>query len=328
PLIGERIYGRVGDMVDTLAVVSTLFGVATSLGLGAMQVNAGFNYVFGLAESENAQMVIIACITAAATVSVVSGLDVGIRRLSELNMLLAFALLMYVFIAGPTNFLLDVFVENLGSYIRHLPAHSFWTASFEPDQRRWLTDWTVFYWSWWVAWAPFVGMFIARISRGRTIREFLASVLIGPTVIGFIWLTVFGDTALFEEVYGDGGISKAVEESIPTAIFVLLDHLPAPSVTGFICSVSIILFFVTSSDSASLVVDTIASGGKSHPPIAQRIYWAVLEGVVAATLLAIGGLRALQTATIATALPFTIILIIVCVGMTRSLRNDLRRCSR
>ena len=324
PLLGERIHGRLGDLIDTLAVVSTLFGVATSLGLGAMQVNAGFNHVFGLEESTTAQMVIIGCITAMATLSVVSGLDVGIRRLSELNMGLASLLLLFIFIAGPTAFLLNAFVDNIGSYLAHIVHHSFWTGSFDaPEQRKWLSSWTVFYWAWWIAWAPFVGMFIARVSRGRTIREYLLAVLFGPTVAGFIWLTVFGDAALYEEIFGAGGISKVVSESLPTAVFILLERYPISSITGLACTVCVILFFVTSSDSASLVVDTIASGGHENPSVGQRIFWAVLEGVVAAVLLFAGGLKALQTAALTTALPFCIAIVIMCFALMRGLRQEI-----
>ncbi len=323
PLLGERIHGRLGDIVDILAVVSTLFGVATSLGLGAMQVNAGLHHVTGLAVSTTTQVVIIAVITAIATVSVVSGLEVGIRRLSELNMGLAALLLLFLFIVGPTSFLLSAFVENLGSYLQHLLVHSFWTGSLaEADEREWLSSWTVFYWAWWIAWAPFVGMFIARISKGRTVREFVVAVLIAPTLMGFVWLTVFGDTALFQQLYGSGGISEVVSENMPTAVFVVLERYPLAGLTGLVCTLCVVLFFVTSSDSASLVVDTIASGGKRNPPVGQRIFWAVLEGVVAAALLLAGGLRALQTAAITTALPFCIVVIVMCVGIVRGLEED------
>ena len=323
PLLGDKIHGPAGDFIDTLAVVSTLFGVATSLGLGAMQVNAGLNHVFGVTESTTMQVVIISCITGLATISVVSGLDVGIRRLSELNMGLALLLLIFIFLAGPTAFFLGAFSDNLGAYISLLPRHSFWTGTFaSPEERAWLSGWTVFYWAWWIAWAPFVGMFIARVSRGRTIREFMAAVLLAPTLAGFVWLTIFGDAALFEEIYGAGGIAQAVNESLPTAVFVLLERYPLAAVTGLACTICVILFFVTSSDSASLVVDTIASGGAEHPPVSQRIFWAVFEGIVAAVLLFAGGLKALQTAALTTALPFCLAIILMCVALVRSLRQE------
>lgn len=323
PLLGERIHGPLGDIIDTLAVVSTLFGVATSLGLGAMQVNAGLNHVFGLSESTTIQVILILLITLMATVSVVSGLEMGIRRLSELNMGLAGLLLLFLVVVGPTAFLVSSFVENLGAYITLLPSASFGTGAYaSPEVRQWLSSWTVFYWAWWIAWAPFVGMFIARISKGRTIREFVGGVLFGPTLAGFVWLTVFGDTALYQELHGAGGISAAVAESLPTAVFVLLEGYPLASITAFACTLCVVLFFVTSSDSASLVVDTIASGGVENPPVAQRVYWAVLEGVVAAVLLLAGGLQALQTAAITTALPFCVIIIFMCVALVVGLRAE------
>ena len=326
PLLGDRAKGPLGDLVDILAVVGTLFGVATSLGLGAMQVNAGLGHVFGVAESSLVQMIIIACITGAATLSVVSGLDGGVKRLSELNMGLAGLLLLFVLIAGPTAFLLNAFVENIGTYVQHLPKNSFWTASFEePERREWLGNWTVFYWAWWIAWAPFVGMFIARVSRGRTIREFMLGVLLAPTLAGFVWLTIFGDSALHVEVFGDGGIAKAASDpdTLPTAIFLLLEKFPLSAITGVVCTTCIILFFVTSSDSASLVVDTIASGGNEDPPMWQRIFWAVLEGLIAAVLLWAGGLEALQTAAITAALPFSVVIIAMCVALVMALRKDV-----
>ena len=326
PLLGQRIHGRLGDAVDILAVVSTLFGVATSLGLGAMQINAGFNHVFGLQQSTTVQVIIIALITLMATASVVSGLDAGVRRLSELNMGLAALLLSFVVVLGPTTYLLTSFFENLGAYLAYLPQGSFALPAFVPaEQQKWLGSWTIFYWAWWIAWAPFVGMFIARVSKGRTIREFLAGVLLAPTLAGFAWLTIFGNTALHQELHGIGGISEAVSESLPTAIFVLLERYPFASISGLICTICIVLFFVTSSDSASLVVDTIASGGKENPPVAQRVFWAILEGVVAGVLLLAGGLSALQTAAITTALPFCLVLLGMCLALFLGLRQEAKK---
>lgn len=323
PLLKERIHGRIGDAIDIMAIVSTMFGVATSLGLGAMQVNAGLNKVAGLPESITVQLVLIAAITAMATASVVSGLDVGIRRLSELNMAVAGLLLAFVFLTGPTFFLLNAFVENLGTYVQHLPVNSFFTATFaQPGRREWLSNWTVFYWAWWIAWSPFVGMFIARISRGRTIREFVLGAFVGPPFAAFIWLTVFGNTALHEEIFGAGGIVASVNDSVPKSLFVLLERLPVPAITSVAATICVILFFVTSSDSASLVIDTIASGGNEDPPVAQRIYWAIKEGVVAALLLLAGGLTALQTAAITTAMPFCLVVIAMCYSLVRGLQEE------
>ena len=326
PLLGKHTTGRVGDVVDILAVVSTMFGVATSLGLGAMQVNAGLAHVAGVPVGTGTQIAIIAAITAAATGSVVSGLDKGIKRLSQLNMIIAAGLLLFVFLAGPTGFLLDAIVQNIGTYLQRLPQNSFWTATFDrrppAEQQAWLAGNTIFYWAWWIAWAPFVGMFIARISRGRTIREFVGGVLLGPTVAAIVWLTIFGDTALHEELYGSGGIAQAVAADTSTAIFVLLARFPFASLTAVACTVCIVLFFVTSSDSASLVIDTIASGGSTSPPVWQRVFWAVLEGVVAGALLLGGGLLALQTAAITTALPFCLIVLAACWALIRALRAE------
>lgn len=324
PLLGERIHGPLGDTVDVLAIVSTMFGVATSLGLGAMQVGAGLNYTLGVPDTLLSWTIIICVITAIATVSVVTGLKAGVRRLSELNMGLAILLLCFLFLVGPTAFLLNAFVENLGNYLQHLPVNSFWTATFEePERQAWLSDWTVFYWAWWIAWSPFVGMFIARISRGRTIREFIVAVFLGPPAAGFIWLTVFGDTALHVQVFGDGGLAAAVEDSPAKALFILLQQFPLASITTVLATLCIVLFFVTSSDSASLVIDTIATGGELYSPVSHRIFWAVTEGGVAIVLLYAGGLEALQTAAITTALPFTVIIILMCVSLLRALRAEL-----
>lgn len=354
PLLGDRIHGRLGDVIDILAVVSTMFGVATSLGLGAIQVNAGLAEVSGIEISKQSQVIIICVITAMATLSVVSGLDVGIRRLSELNMGVAALLLLFVLVAGPTFFLLNAFVENVGTYIQFLPINSFWTASFdEPKPREWLGSWTVFYWAWWISWSPFVGIFIARISRGRTIREFILAVFLGPTLAGFVWLTVFGSTALFfeETVARNSGnlelLEQAASEETPQpsisavlfpkeegentankterALFVLLRHFPYSGIACIAATLCIVLFFVTSSDSASLVIDTIASGGKQDPPVSQRVYWAVKEGLVAMFLLLAGGtsgLLALQAVSIASAMPFCVVIILMCFSLWKGLKTD------
>mgnify|MGYP001326260956 CR=1 FL=1 len=325
PLLGDRIQGGLGDAIDILAVVSTLFGVATSLGLGAMQVNAGIEHLFGVTVSIGTQMVIITVITLMATASVVTGLKAGVRRLSEINMTLAGLLLLFVFVVGPTAALCGGLVENVFAYVKQLPQASFWTsASNAPQQKAWLGSWTVFYWAWWIAWAPFVGMFIARVSKGRTIREFLVAVLLAPTFTGFVWLTVFGNTALHLEQNGTGGIADTVSQNLPAALYVLLDQYPLAGVTGLVCTVCVILFFVTSSDSASLVIDTIASGGQEEPPMRQRVFWAIFEGGVAASLLFVGGLKALQAASLATALPFCVLIILMCVALVRGLRADTR----
>lgn len=319
PLLGDRIHGWPGHSIDILATVATLFGVATSLGLGVQQVNAGLNHMFGIPIGGSIQVVLIVFITILATVSVVRGLDGGIRRLSELNILLALLLMLFVGILGPTLFLLNGFIENVGYYLQNLPRLSTWNETFEDSD--WQNGWTVFYWGWWIAWSPFVGMFIARVSRGRTIREFLLGVLLVPPFITFIWMTVFGDTALQIEYFGAGGITAAVRENVPVALFKLLDQFPLVLVTSLLAVAVVVSFFVTSSDSGSMVIDMITAGGNPDPPVAQRIFWTVTEGVVAATLLYGGGLVALQAAAISTGLPFSILLLVMCVSLIVSLRS-------
>ena len=320
PLLGERIHGKLGNLIDILAAVATLFGLATSLGLGAQQINAGLDYLFAIGQGSTQQILLIAAITLMATVSVVLGLDRGIRRLSQINMLAAAVLLLFVAIAGPSLHLLDALVQNVGVYLVNLPKLSLWTEAYSGGT--WQHSWTIFYWAWWVAWAPFVGIFIARISRGRTIKQFLLCVLLVPTLITFIWLTVFGNSALFCELYGDGGVVEAVNDNVATALFALLDLFPLAALTSGLSVLVIAIFFVTSSDSASLVVDIITSGGHPNPPAVQRVFWAVTEGVVAAVLLVAGGLGALQTGVITTGLPFALVILLVGICLLRGLRDD------
>lgn len=321
PLIGERIYGPIGHVVDIFAVLGTMFGVATSLGLGVLQVNAGLNYLFEIPESTFVQIGLIAVITVFATASVVAGLNAGIKRLSELNLILAVALLLFVLVAGPTLFLLQTLVQNTGLYLSEVISKTFNLYAYEPSG--WIGGWTLFYWGWWIAWSPFVGMFIARVSRGRTIREFILGVLFVPVGFTFMWMTFFGGTAISMEL-GDlpGTISEAVAANVPTAIFVLFEQLPWSLLASAIATLLVVTFFVTSSDSGSLVIDIITSGGHADPPVWQRIFWAVMEGVVAAVLLLAGGLTALQTASIAGALPFTLIMLVICYGLVKGLRME------
>ncbi|MGM0520364.1 MAG: BCCT family transporter [Campylobacterota bacterium] len=321
PLIGNKIYGKVGHTVDTVAVLGTIFGVATSLGLGVLQVNAGLNYIFDVPVGLPTQITLIAIITAMATVSVVLGLDGGIKRLSELNLYLAIALVLFVFLAGPTFFLLGALVENIGGYLTNVVQMTFNQYIYEDSP--WMGWWTFFYWAWWIAWAPFVGMFIARVSRGRTIREFVLGVLFVPVGFTFIWMTVFGNSAL-DAIMNEGftALSTAVSADVSTALFKFLEHFPFSSIISIIAIILVITFFVTSSDSGSLVVDTISSGGRENNPVWQRIFWAVLEGVVAAALLIAGGLGALQAASIAIALPFAIIMLIACWGLYKALHLE------
>ncbi|MFP4398662.1 MAG: BCCT family transporter [Desulfonatronovibrio sp.] len=321
PLIGERIYGPVGHTVDILAVFGTMFGVATSLGLGVMQINSGLEYLFGVPNSIMIQIILIIIITAIATVSVVLGLDGGIRRLSELNMVLAITIVAFVLIAGPTIFLLQAFTQNVGTYVADLISMTFNLYAYEPTG--WLGGWTLFYWGWWISWSPFVGMFIARVSKGRTIREFVMGVLMVPVGFTFMWMTFFGNTAL-HMILVDGitQLGDAVAADTTVALFQFFEHLPFSTIASLLATTLVVTFFVTSSDSGSLVVDMLTSGGEEDAPVWQRIFWASAEGVVAAVLLLAGGLGALQTATIASALPFTVIMVFMCWGLFRALRID------
>jgi choline/glycine/proline betaine transport protein len=326
PLIGSRIEGPLGHAVDVFAVLGTIFGVATSLGLGVLQINAGLAHLAGLPESLGVQVVLLALITAMATVSVALGLDAGIRRLSEFNMLLAAVLLVFVAVTGPTVFLLRALVQNTGAYLDDLLPRTFMLYAYEPTQ--WIESWTLFYWAWWISWSPFVGMFIARISRGRTIREFVLGVLFVPTGFTLAWLTVFGNTALWLQLSGaTTAVTETVAQSVPLALFTFLEQLPIATLSSALATLLVVTFFVTSADSAALVVDTITAGGSPDAPAWRRVFWAVLAGVVAAALLFAGGLQALQTATIASALPFTAIMLLICWGLFRALRLEQMRAA-
>ena len=321
PLIGEKIYGGIGNTVNVLAVLGTMFGIATSLGLGVMQVNAGLNYLFGLEVSGLNQVLLIGMITLIATMSVVAGLNSGIKRLSQANAVLAVFLLLFILFAGPTALLLNSFVQNVGNYLSNMVSLSFQMYAYESTE--WMGGWTLFYWAWWISWSPFVGMFIARVSRGRTIREFVVSVLLMPVGFTFIWLSVFGNSALFLELNGVGaGISDAVVNDMPTALFVLLEQFPWTSFIAMLSIILIVIFFVTSSDSGSLVIDIITSGGNERAPVWRRVFWALSQGVVASVLLLAGGLSALQTASISSAFPFAFVMLFICFGLLKGVKHD------
>jgi choline/glycine/proline betaine transport protein len=281
------------------------------------QVNAGLGHLLGIPQNAMVQLVLIAAITAVATWSVVRGLEGGIKVLSQLNIVIAGSLLLFVLLVGPTLFILNALVENIGYYIQNFPQLSTWNETYENTE--WQNGWTVFYWGWWISWSPFVGMFIARISYGRTVREFIKGVLFVPTLVTFIWMTTFGNSALNIEMFGAGGIAKAVQENIPVSLFVLLENFPLDLVTATLAVTVVITFFVTSSDSGSLVIDIITAGGNPEPPKVQRIFWAVMEGLVAASLLVGGGLVALQTAAITTGLPFSIVLLGMCYALHKGM---------
>jgi choline/glycine/proline betaine transport protein len=324
PLIGDRIYGPIGHSVDSIAVLGTILGVATSLGLGVLQINSGLNYLFEIPINIFTQIILIAIITAMATISVVLGLDGGIKRLSEINLYLAVTLLAFIFLAAPTFYLLSALIQNIGAYLSQVVFMTF--NQYVYENTPWMGWWTLFYWAWWIAWAPFVGMFIARVSRGRTIREFVVGVLFVPVGFTFAWMSVFGNSAINAlRNEGFSALGEAVNADVSTALFKFLEHFPLSAVTSVLAVILVITFFVTSSDSGSLVVDTIASGGSEKNPVWQRIFWATLEGVVAAALLLAGGLGALQSASITIALPFTAIMLIACWGLYRALHLEAIR---
>jgi len=321
PLIGERIYGPIGHAVDIFAIIGTVLGVATSLGLGVTQINTGLNHLYGVPVSIPVQIGLIVATTLLATISVVTGLDKGVRRLSELNLSLALLLLLMVLIAGPTVFILQTFVQNTGSYFSEIINKTFNLYAYEPND--WIGGWTLFYWGWWLAWSPFVGLFIARISRGRTIREFVAGVLLVPTGFTLLWMTVFGDTAIHMILWEHlDSLGKAIEQDSALALFVFLEQFPFSSLVSLVAIVMVVVFFVTSADSGALVVDMLASGGHQGTPTWQRVFWAGSMGAVAIALLLADGLTALQTATIASALPFTIALLCSMWGLLKALRLD------
>ena len=320
PVLGDKIYGPIGNIIDTLAVVATLFGLATSLGLGVKQVSAGLHHLFNLQDTLVLQVLLIAGITLLATISVVTGLKKGVRFLSEWNVRIAFLLLLILLIIGPTLFIFNSFVQNIGYYLSNFLRLSLWTESYQ--QSDWQNNWTVFYWAWWISWSPFVGMFIARISKGRTIREFVSGVLIVPSLVTFFWLSSFGGSAIFLELNGIGNLLSAVQDNVATAIYVLFENFPLSNFTSALAILLVTSFFVTSSDSGSLVIDSITAGGKLDAPVGQRVFWAVSEGLVAAVLLIGGGLNALQTAAISTGLPFTLVLLLACFSIYKGVKGE------
>ncbi len=324
PIFGDRIYGPIGHAADLLAVFGTVFGIATSLGLGAQQMNAGLSHLIGIEVSTSNQVMLIAILSVIATASVLTGLNKGIRILSELNMHLTILILVLFVVLGPTSYVLGSFVTNLGDYLFHAVELGLWV---DPDpEGQWQGWWTIFYWGWWIAWAPFCGIFIARISKGRTIREFVLGVLVAPTLLAAFWITIFGNTAMFIELFGGGGVTAAVNEDTTMALFKTIELMGNGQVITLlmaaICTVMLITYFVTSADSATLVICTLISMGNEHPPARYRVFWGLAVGAVAAVLLIAGGLKALQTASIVAALPFSFIVIMATYGLYKSLREE------
>ncbi|UTW54677.1 BCCT family transporter [Kordiimonas sp. SCSIO 12610] len=321
PLFGERIWGWPGHLIDLLAVVATLFGLATSLGLGAKQAAGGLNFLFGVDASLNTQIILIIGITGLAIISVVRGLDGGVKLLSNINMLLAIIFLIFVVAVGPTFKIFEGFFTNAVNYIADTPKLSNWLGR---DDKDWFHGWTIFYWAWWVSWSPFVGMFIARVSKGRTIREFMAAVLVVPVFVAIIWFTSFGVTALEQIDNNVGSLPQGITD-VSLVLFQMLENLPFAQFSSLVAIVLLVVFFVTSSDSGSLVIDSITAGGKLHAPTVQRVFWAVLQGLVAIVLLIGGGsaaLSSLQAGTIAAGLPFALVLLVCCVSLYRGLMTE------
>jgi BCCT family betaine/carnitine transporter len=319
PLLGERVWGWSGHVIDILAVLATLFGLATSLGYGAAQASSGLNFLFGVPLGDTTQVLLVIGITAIALTSVVAGLDAGVKRLSEINMAIALLLMLFVIFVGPTLDIAKGFFSNLVAYMQYLPALA---SPFGRDDVNFSQGWTSFYWAWWISWSPFVGMFIARVSRGRTVREFIVSVLIVPSLACVLWMTVFGETAIIQLVRD--GYEAASKAELPLQLFTMLDVLPLAQITSFIAIVLVVVFFVTSSDSGSLVIDVISAGGKVDAPLPQRVFWAVFEGLVAIALILGGGLVALQAMAVSTGLPFTVVLLVASMAILKGLASEPR----
>ncbi|MCU1545654.1 MAG: choline transporter, partial [Homoserinimonas sp.] len=330
PLLGKRVHGRWGNLIDVVALVGTLFGVATSLGLGVLQISAGLESS-GLADSSLlTQLIIIIVITLLTIVSLVTGVNKGMKWLSNINLALAGLLLLFVLIAGPTQFLLRHFVQSVGYYLQNFFGLSFTVSAFAGEAgEAWQAAWTTFYWGWWMSWAPFVGIFIARISRGRTVRQFVAGVLLVPTALTFLWFSVLGGTAIYREVAGEGGlIGPNGEVNLEGALFQVLGDLPAGTVLTFGAIILIGVFFITSSDSGSLVMSMISTGGQTEPPNWIRVFFASVTALVAVSLLLSGGLNALKTAAITTALPFSVVMILMCWSTALAFGRERRAYER
>jgi choline/glycine/proline betaine transport protein len=330
PLLGRaRVEGPIGHAIDTIAIVGTLFGIATSLGFGVQQIMAGLSYLGWIEPSNLWIVLLVALVTVLAVFSVVSGVHKGLKWLSNINMGLAATLALFVLVVGPTLFLVQSWVQNIGAYIQAFPELMLRTAPLSEDG--WASAWTIFYWGWWISWAPFVGMFIARISRGRTIREFVTGVLLAPVLVSSLWFTIFGDTAILRQrTEGDlAGADGSVNAD--TTLFALFETLPLSVVSSVLAIMVVVFFFVTSADSGSLVIDILATGGSVETPRITRVYWSVLAGAAGATLLIIGGsgsLTTLQTASIATAVPFSIVMVLACVALLRAFRYEVAAAPR
>ncbi|MFY0990253.1 BCCT family transporter [Halomonas sp. C05BenzN] len=323
PLLGKRAEGWLGEMVDVLAVFGTVFGIATTLGLGVQQMNAGLDAVFGLPSSLTLQLVVTGIIMTIATLSVVSGVKRGVRLLSEANFWLSIAVVVFLLLFGPTQYLVAITVESAGDYIQNLMGMTFHTNATRDDG--WQAEWTVFFWGWWLAWSPFVGMFIARVSRGRTFREFVMGVLLVPTLITVVWIGLFGGTALYHELFGVGGIVAAVNHDVATALFATIRAMEL-GMAGVVVSGALVVliatYLITSANAGTLVINTILSGGDPEPPTAHRIFWGAALGLLTAVLLMGGGLETLQDAVIMAALPFSVVIMLMVAGLLKALHRE------
>lgn len=327
PVLGRHVRGGWGNAIDVVAIVGTLFGVATSLGLGVLQISAGLDTA-GIAEpTTTIQIILIAAITGVTIFSLVSGVGKGMKWLSNANLILAGLILVFVLIAGPTQFLLREFVQSIGGYIQNVVGLTFTVSAYSGEEGElWQAAWTTFYWGWWMSWAPFVGIFIARISKGRTVRQFVAGVILVPTVMTFLWFSVLGGTALYRELFGQGGlVGEDGSIDYNGSLFLMLEGLPGGSIVVFGAILLIGLFFVTSSDSGSLVLSMLSTGGDTDPKNWIRVFWAVTTALVAVALLLTGGLDALKTAAIITALPFSVVMIGICVSLVKAFSREHRR---
>lgn len=319
PIFGERVWGWPGHIIDILAVFATIFGLSTSLGIGAQQASAGLEFLFGIPATETMMIALVLVITAIAIGSVVAGMDKGVKLLSEINLGLAALLLLFVIAVGPTWQIFKGFFLNLAAYGTYLPALA---NPFGREDTNFVHGWTAFYWAWWISWSPFVGMFIARVSRGRSVRELLTAVLLIPSLVSVLWMTALGGTAISQLV--NDGMTSVKDAALELQLFEMLAHLPLTAITSFVGIVLVIVFFVTSSDSGSLVIDTISAGGKVNAPIPQRVFWASFEGLVAVALLLGGGLVALQAMAVSTGLPFAIVLLGATYALIRGLLAEPR----
>ncbi|AIT08838.1 choline transporter [Candidatus Francisella endociliophora] len=326
PILGKHIYGPIGHAIDVFAILGTLFGVATSLGFGAMQVSSGISFLTGLPDTVNMQVVYIVFIVALATISVALGLDKGIKALSNLNIVLAVFLLIFVLLLGHTTALIKDYFQNIGYYLSNLVNQTFNLYAYNKESQEWLKDWTLFYWGWWIAWSPFVGMFIAKVSKGRTIRQFTTGVLFIPVGFTFLWMTVFGNSAITIAMTGHGqDLVNAANNNIPVALFEFFQHFPFSIILSIVAVFLIVTFFVTSADSGALIIDILATGNARKSITVQRIAWSVLSGLLAISLILAGGLQALQSATIISAFPLLFILFLMCASLIKSLRLDYLR---